>query len=416
MYKLNKNNTKVEVEVSIDNAEWEKGVDKVYESSKAKFNVVGFRKGHAPRKVIEKQYGDSVFFDDAIQYFIEKTLNEVLDENPELEPVSMPTTQFESYTVENGLKMKILFEIVPDFELCDYKGAEIEVHEAKATDADVDHQIHHLLEDNAKFESVEREVKVGDSAVIDFTGYIDGVAFEGGAGEDYALEIGSHSFIDTFEDQLVGHKKGDEVDVNVTFPENYHAEEFKGKKALFKVTIKDVREKTLPELTDKFIADTTEFETVEEYRKDAFAHIEDMKAKQMEDELQYNIRQYLLKNTKLEIPEVMVEGYIKQDIQRMEEALKMYGVSFEDYLVQTGSNIEEYMTNAKARTLTSIQARYLYRKVIEQNKIEVSAEELAKATEGVTDQNAIARKENELLLDKVFKVLKDSVKIKYVKD
>jgi len=148
--------------------------------------------------VIEKQYGDSVFFEDTVEYFVNATLNEVLNANPELEPVTMPSTKFENFTVENGLKMKIYFDIVPDFQLCNYKGVTFKVHSDKVTDHDIEHSIHHLLEDNAKFESVDREIKNGDSALIDFTGYIDNVPFEGGAAVDYPLEIGSHSFIDTF--------------------------------------------------------------------------------------------------------------------------------------------------------------------------------------------------------------------------
>lgn len=418
MFSLKKENTKVEISLTVDNKEWEEGVEKVYETSKSKFNVVGFRKGHAPRRVIEQQYGDSVFFEDTVEYFVNKTLNEVLVKNPELEPVTMPSTQFESFTVENGLKMKIMFEIVPDFKLCEYKGVTIKVHSNEVTDHDIEHQIHHLLEDNAKFETVDREIKNGDSAVIDFIGYIDDVPFDGGAAQDYPLEIGSHSFIDTFEDQLVGHKKGDNVDVNVTFPENYQAEEFKGKKALFKVVVKDVREKTLPEFDDKFVADTTEFETVEEYKKDLTAHIQDMKDKQMENEFEYNMREYLLANTNVEIPQVMVDNAVNEDINRMKDALAAYNVTLEDYLKQTGSSLEEYLKNANERTLKMIKTRYIYRKLLEENKIEVSAKELEDATKDMKtkDSHDLVRKENELLLDKLHAFLKKYNNLEIVKE
>lgn len=418
MFSLKKENTKVEISLTVDNKEWEEGVEKVYETSKSKFNVVGFRKGHAPRRVIEQQYGDSVFFEDTVEYFVNKTLNEVLVKNPELEPVTMPSTQFESFTVENGLKMKIMFEIVPDFKLCEYKGVTIKVHSNEVTDHDIEHQIHHLLEDNAKFETVDREIKNGDSAVIDFTGYIDDVPFDGGAAQDYPLEIGSHSFIDTFEGQLVGHKKGDNVDVNVTFPENYQAEEFKGKKALFKVVVKDVREKTLPEFDDKFVADTTEFETVEEYKKDLTAHIQDMKDKQMENEFEYNMREYLLANTNVEIPQVMVDNAVNEDMNRMKDALAAYNVTLEDYLKQTGSSLEEYLKNANERTLKMIKTRYIYRKLLEENKIEVSAKELEDATKDMKtkDSHDLVRKENELLLDKLHAFLKKYNNLEIVKE
>ena len=163
MYKIKKENTKVEVSLEVDAKEWETGVEKVYETSKAKFNVEGFRKGKAPRKVIEKTYGDSIFFEDTVEYFVNNAINEVVGKNPELEPVAMPTTKFESFTAESGLKMKVLWEIVPEFTLCEYKGKTFKVHDSKVTDHDIEHAIHHMLEDHAKFESVDRAVKMGPS-------------------------------------------------------------------------------------------------------------------------------------------------------------------------------------------------------------------------------------------------------------
>lgn len=415
MFKIKKEDTKVEVQMHIDSAEWEKGVEKVYETSKNKFNVVGFRKGHAPRKVIEKQFGDSVFFDDTVQYFLEKTLNEVLQQNPDLEPVAMPTSQFESFTADGGLKMKILFEIVPDFKLCQFKDIEIEVHEAKVQDKEVEHVIHHLLEDNAKFEAVDRAVKTGDSVVIDYTGYIDDKAFDGGAGKDYPLEIGSHSFIDNFEEQLIGHKKGDEVDVNVTFPDNYQAEEFQGKKALFKVTVKEVSEKILPEFNDKFVADTTEFETVEEYRNHTIAHIQDMKDKNLENELRNNFMEYMIKNTEVKIPDVMVDEYVEQDLSNLKKSLTMYGMTLEAYVNASGMKMEDFMKRSKERTLNSLKSRYIYRKLIEENDITLSKEEQEEIAGLKTEDEAI-RKENEILLDKLFAFVKENIKIKYIKE
>lgn len=416
MFELKKEKTKVEISLSIDNAEWEQGVQKVYEKTKDKFNVVGFRKGHAPRKVIEKQYGDSVFFEDTVEYFVNKTLDEVLYKNPDLEPVTMPKTQFDIYTVKDGLKMKIFFDIVPDFELCQYKGVKIEAHHSDVSEKEVDHEIHHILEEHAKYESVDRAAKKGDSLVIDFKGYIDGVAFEGGEAENYPLEIGSHTFIDNFEDQLIGHKKGEEVDVNVTFPEDYAAEEFKGKKALFKVTIKDVKEMTLPEFNDKFVSDTTEFETVDEYRKHISAHIQTMKDNQMDQEIEYNIREYLVKNTNVEIPQEMVDAQVESDLRRMRETLKGYGITLEDYLGQSGVTLEDYVKNAKIRTLNAIKTRYIYRKLIAENNIEVSAKELEEATKGMTDPHDVTRRENELLLEKLHKFLKENNNIEVIEE
>ncbi len=412
MFTLKKENTKVEIELTVSGQEWEDGVQKTYEQTKGRFNVEGFRKGHAPRRVIEKTYGDSVFFEDTVDFFVNKTLNDVLEQNPELEPVAMPTTKFESYTAQDGLKMKILFEIVPDFELCKYTGNEIKVHSAEVTEHEIEHQIHHLLEDNAKFESVDRPVKNGDIAVIDFMGFIDDKEFDGGSAQDYSLEIGSHSFIDTFEDQLVGHKKGENVDVNVTFPENYGAAEFQGKKATFKVTIKDVREMHLPELSDKFIADATEFESVEEYRKHTTAHIQDMKKNDQQEEYEYNIREYLLANTNVEIPDIMIANQVQGDIKNMRDMLKAYGMTLEQYIIQSGgTTLEDYENRIKERVLKNIKTRYIYRKIIDKENLEPSQEELDKATAGITEREEKIRKENEITLERLIKFLKDNNKM-----
>lgn len=415
MFKVKKEKSKVEIDLSVDAKEWEEGVERTYEATKGKFNIEGFRKGHAPRKVIEKTYGDSVFFEDTVDYFVNKALQDALRENPDLEPVAMPTTKFESFTIDAGLKMKIMFEIVPEFSLCNYKGQTFKVHDNKVTDHDIEHAVGHLLEDHAKFESVDRAVKVGDNALVDFTGYIDGVAFNGGAGQDYPLDIGSHTFIDTFEDQLVGHKKGEVVDVNVTFPDNYQADEFRGKKALFKVTIKDVREKVLPELNDKFIADTTEFETVEEYKKDLTAHIQDVKNSQQQSELEYVIQDYLLKNTTIEIPDVMVENEVHEELHRLTDALKAYNISVEDYLAQTGSNMEAYLKNSHQTTLERIKLRYIFRKLLDENKIGLTANEIKSAQKGAKDENDVVRKENEIILNKLFAMLRENNKIEIIK-
>ena len=215
MFKHEINGTKVIIDVKIDDKEWNEGVNKVYENTKSKFNVIGFTKGHAPKKVIEQQYGDDVFYEDTLDYFIRKSLNEFLNKNPKLEPVSYPNTKLGEYVVGDGISFTIEFDIMPEFKLPKYTGLEFTQESSKVLDKEIEHEIHHLLEDNATFNSVDRESKLGDQLIIDFVGSIDGVEFEGGRAENFPLELGSHSFIDTFEDQLVGKKKGENVDVNV---------------------------------------------------------------------------------------------------------------------------------------------------------------------------------------------------------
>lgn len=414
MYTLKKDKNNVEIEISIDNKTWEEGENKVYQATKSKFNVVGFRKGHAPKKVIEKQYGDSVFFDDTVNHFVNETIAEVLQENTDLEPIDSPHTHFQSYTKEGGLKMTVHFQIVPDFELCKYEGVELECPKFEATQEDVDAEIKHLLDDNAKYEHVDREVKMGDSVIIDYMGFFGDTAFDGGTAEDYPLEIGSKTFIDTFEEQLVGHKAGETVNVNVKFPDDYGAKDFQGKDATFKVTIKDVREKIVPELNDKFISDTTEFETVEEYRKHVFAHIQNMKEQQRESETQYVMRDYLIRNTEIEIPESMVETHIAGDIDRMIQTLKQFGMSFEEYIARTsGGNVEDFMKQMRETSYRGIKSRYIFNKIIREQNLDVTDEEVKKETQS-DNENEIIQAKNKILIKKLFDYLKKCFKIKYV--
>lgn len=413
-YKIEKTNVKISA--SISSKEWEEGVEKVYETSKSKFNVIGFRKGHAPKKVIEQQYGDNVFFDDTLEFFVRQTLNEFLNKNPKLEPVSYPRTTLESYTINDGIKFTIEFEIMPEFKLCKYTGLEFTKGSTKATEKEIDHEIHHLLEDNAKFESVDRESKMDDSVVIDFVGSIDGVEFEGGRAEDFPLTLGSRSFIDTFEDQLVGKKKGDKVDVNVKFPDDYPASEYAGKKALFKVTVKDVREKILPTLDDKFIADATEFETVDEYKKHVAEHIQSMKEKNEESKLENEILDYIVNNTEITVPKTLIDVEVEQNVKRLEDACKMYQMDIQDYLKSMNTTLDDYKKSCEERAVKNIKARYILREIIDENNIVAEPKEIEEKLATMPKKNEITDEdriyvENGILIDKIYAFLKANNKI-----
>ena len=416
MFKYNLDNANVKLDVVIDAKEWQDGEMKVYESTKAKFNVIGFRKGHAPKKVIEQQFGDNVFFDDTLDYFVRKTLNDFLMENPKLEPVSYPKVTFESYTIEAGAKFSISFEIVPEIKLCKYTGIEFKKKKVEVKDKEIDHEIHHLLEEHAKFESVERESKLGDSVVIDFVGSIDGVEFEGGKAENYPLELGSHSFIDTFEDQLVGKKKGDVVDVNVTFPKDYQAEEYAGKKALFKTTVKDVREKVLPTLDDKFISDATEFETVEEYKKSVKAHIQSMKEKNEETKLDGQILDYIIEHTDFTAPKALVDEEVEGNVEQLKNACKMYNTDMKAYLEMMGTTLDDYKKSCEERAKKNVKARFILREIIDENKIVAEPQEIEQKLKTMhlsgepTDHDRVYA-ENMILIEKVHALLKDKNKI-----
>lgn len=264
--KLEKNMVKLTIEASAE--EFDAAIEKAYQKNKGKINIQGFRKGHAPRAIIEKMYGVGVFYEDAANFVIPTAYEKAAKESG-LEIVSQP--EIDVVQIEKGKEFIFTATVAvkPEVTLGDYKGIEVEKQEIEVTEEEVNAELDRVREQNSRTINVEdRAVEDGDMTVIDFEGFVDGVAFEGGKGEDYALTIGSHTFIDTFEEQLIGAKIGEEKEVNVTFPTEYHAEALAGKPALFKVTVKGIKVKELPELDADFVQDVSEFETVEEYKED----------------------------------------------------------------------------------------------------------------------------------------------------
>lgn len=413
MFEVVKNNIKVELKIHIPADEWEKGVQAIYERTKGKYSVLGFRKGHAPRKVIEKEYGDGVFFDDTLNYFYEKTMQEAIAQNPALEPAVAPQLAFESFTVDDGLKIKVSYEVVGDFKLPKIDGVKIDVHSADVKDHEVESAIKHHLEESASFETVDREVKDGDIAVIDYVGSVDGVEFEGGKAENYNLEIGSHTFIDNFEEQLIGLKAGETKDVHVTFPKEYHAANLQNAKALFKVTVKEVKKKSLPELNDKFVADTTEFETVEEYRKSVKDNISKMKADSQHEEYLSNINKYLTDNTEIEFPKALLEDTYHRNFHAVEDRAQMFGMSTLDFVRNFGGSqtVEEFMKKSNENALMQLKLREIYVRMIDEFKLALSAEEEKEAIGDLKDEHQIADKLNRAQIDKIQKYLCEKMKM-----
>ena len=422
MYTIKQDKTNVTVTVSIDGKEWKDAEQKVYETTKGKFNVIGFRKGHAPKKVIEKQYGENVFFDDTLDYFLRTTMNEVLAKDPNLEPLSYQKTAIQSLNADGGVEFTLEFEIMPDFKLCKYTGLDFTKRSTKVTDEDIEHELDHLRQDSAKFNEVDRASKLGDSVVIDFVGSVDGEEFEGGRAEDYPLTLGSHSFIDNFEDQLVGKKKGETVKVEVTFPNEYPAENLAGKKADFFVTIKNVREKTLPKIDDKFISDATEYETLEEYKNHVSKHIQYMKEQEADTALKSDILKYVIENTEMLVPQSLIDYEVERDIHEIQEACKQYNMPLDTYLSAVGTTMEEIKDESAKRAVRGIKGRYINKKIIEENKITASDEEIEEklkelppmrhshAHEGADEDRIYA--ENSVVLDKVYQLLIDKNNIK----
>lgn len=381
--KLDKNMAKLTIEVSVE--DFEKAVEVAYQKNKGKIEVPGFRKGKVPRKMIEQMYGKEVFFEDAANEVIPEAYEKAYDECEE-EIVSAPkieVTQIEAgkpfiFTAEVALK--------PEVKLGKYKGIKVDKVAVEVTEEEVNEAIETERKNSARTVSVEdRPIQDGDTTVIDFEGFVDGVAFEGGKGENYPLTIGSHSFIDTFEEQLIGKSINDEVEVNVTFPEDYHAEELKGKPALFKVTIKEIKENQLPELDDEFAEEVSAYDTFAEYKESVKKNLEEKKEADAKNAKEEAVVEAIIADAEMEIPEAMVATQQRQMVDEFAQRLAMQGLSMEQYSQFTGMTAATMMEQVKPQAEKRIKSRLVLEAVVEAEKIEVSdaeyEEELAKMAE-----------------------------------
>ena len=342
--KLEKNMAKLTIEVSAD--EFSKALEDAYQKNKSKISVPGFRKGKVPKKMIEQMYGKGVFYEDAANALIPEAYEKALEECEET-IVSSPkinVTQIEEgksfiFTAEVALK--------PEVTLGQYKGVEVDKVEVSVTDEEVEADLKQQQENNSRTVVVERPVQDGDIAVIDYEGFIDGVAFEGGKGTNYNLTIGSHSFIGDFEEQLIGKNAGEACEVNVTFPEEYHASELAGKPAQFKVTVKEVKEKQLPELNDEFAGEVSEFETLAEYKEDIKKSLLAKKEADAKGAKEDAVIDAIVENAQMEIPDAMVETQQRQTIDEFGQRLQMQGLNLEQYFQFTGLTYEHMMEQVK---------------------------------------------------------------------
>lgn len=379
--KLEKNMVKLTIEASAE--ELDAAIEKAYQKNKGKISVQGFRKGKAPRAVIEKLYGASIFFEDAANALIPKAYDEAVKES-DLEIVSQPDINV--VQIEKGKPFIFTAEVAvkPEVTLGDYKGIEVEKIEVTVSDDEVNAELDRVREQNSRTITVEdRAIENNDIAIIDFEGFVDGKAFEGGKGTDYSLVIGSHSFIDTFEEQLVGKKTGEEVEVNVTFPEEYQAKELAGKPAMFKVTVKEIKVKELPELNDEFAQDVSEFETLEEYKADVKKNLEEKKYNAAMSAKEEAVVDTVIENATMEIPEAMIETQIRQMADDFARRIQQQGLSLEQYFQFTGMDAKKFLDSIRPQALKRIQSRLVLEAIVKAENIEVSEEELNKELEGM---------------------------------
>ena len=378
--KLEKNMAKLTIEVSAE--EFDKAIDKAYQKNKGKINIPGFRKGKAPRQMIEKMYGAGVFFEDAANIIIPEAYSKEVSECKDIEIVSQP--EIDVVQIEKGKPFIFTAEVAlkPEVELGKYTGIEVEVAAPEVKDEDVEAELKKAQEEQARTVPVEdRPVADGDMTVIDFEGFVDGTPFEGGKGTDYPLTIGSHSFIDTFEQQLIGKNIGEEVEVNVTFPEVYHSEELKGKPAMFKVTVKEIKVKELPELDDDFAQDVSDFDTLAEYKEDIRKKLVEKAEAAAKNEKEEKVIDAIIADAKMDIPEAMVATQGEQMLRDFAGRLSQQGLSFEQYMQFTGMTVEAMKEQMKPQALKRIQVRLVLEAIAAKEAFEVTEEDINKELE-----------------------------------
>ena len=396
--KLENNTAKLTIEVPAE--EFDKAIQTAYQKNKNKFNVPGFRKGKVPYAMVEKMYGAGVFYEEAANELTPDDYANAAVES-ELEIVARP--EINVTQIEKGKPFVFEAEVTlkPEIKLGKYKGVKVEAMDTTVTDEDVAAELDKVKEQNARLVAADdKAVEDGDQTTIDFEGFVDGVAFEGGKGEDYPLTIGSHSFIDTFEEQLIGKKVGEEVEVNVTFPEQYQAEELAGKPAMFKVTIKEIKVKEYPELDDDFAQDVSEFDTLDEYKADIKKNLEEKKAQEAEADKESKVIEAIVNDSEMDIPEKMIEAQSQQMVEEFAQNIAMQGISFDQYMQFTGTTVDQLTEQVKPQAEARVQSSLVLEAIVKAEKIEASDEEFDEEIKRMAERYQMeADKVNELLSD-----------------
>lgn len=371
---LEKNMAKLTVEVSAE--ELEKAIEQAYQKQKAQISVPGFRKGKVPRQMIEKMYGPGVFYEEAANTLIQDNYPSAVDESG-IDIVSRPAVDV--VQIEKGKPFIFTAEVAvkPEVTLGQYKGIEVTKVDTAVTDEEVDKELEEERNRNSRTITVtERPVEEGDTAVIDFEGFMDGVPFEGGKGENYSLEIGSHSFIDNFEEQLIGKNAGDELEVNVTFPEQYQAAELAGKPAVFKVKIHEIKTKELPELDDEFAQDVSEYDTLAEYREDLKQQLAEKKDSEAKRTKEDEAIKKIIEASSMEIPEAMIDTQCESMIDEFEQRIAQSGLSMEQYMQFSGMNLAQLKDQVRPDAITRIQSSLVLEQIVKEEEIVASDEEI----------------------------------------
>lgn len=367
---------KYELEIEISAEDFEAAIEKAYLKARKNIAMPGFRKGKAPRKLIEKEYGEQVFFEDAVNLLYAPVVNGAVEESG-LELVTRPEVEVTEISKENGVKLKATCITKPEVEVKDYKGIEVEKVVNPVTDEDINKQLDALREKNVTVETVDdRAAENGDDVVIDFEGFKDDVAFEGGKAEDFTLSLGSGQFIPGFEDQIVGHNAGEDFDINLTFPDEYQVKELAGAPAVFKIKLKSISKKVMPELDDDMVKDSTEFDTVDEYKADVKKKLEEANEKHADSEVEAKIFDKVIENMTAEIPQVMFDNRVNEMISELEQRLAPQGISLDLYMQYTGQTIDTVKKAYAEQAEKQVKLRLALEKIAKLENIEVTEDEL----------------------------------------
>ncbi len=375
----------VKFSLEIEATAFEEAIQKAYQKNKSKFNIQGFRKGKATRAMIEKLYGEAVFYDEAIDIVFPKAYSDAIKELA-LEVIDRPSIDIDSIGKGRNLVMTVEVQVKPEIKLGEYKGLEVTKVESEVTDEDVEHEIGHVLEKHARLVAVEdRPVKEGDIILLNFEGKVDGVPFEGGKAENYELVVGSKSFIPGFEEQLVGLSIGEEKDIEVVFPEEYHSEELAGKPAVFSVKVNEIKEKQLPEVDNDFVTEATEFETVEEWRKDIADKMKDAKAEFAQNTMKNEVVSKLTDIVEVEVPAVMIENEIDAMMRDFEQNLSYQGLNLDQYFLYSGTSRDDLAENMREDAEKRVKIGLALEKIAKEENIVATEEDFEQEYQKMAD-------------------------------
>lgn len=420
-----KENGIFEATVSLDSKEWQDSLNSAYEKNKGKFNIPGFRKGHAPRNIIEKSYGEGAFVNEALDEVYYKAYTQILREHEEIRPIDAPKLEIKKLD-NTGVDLVLSIPCVPEFTLAKYKGLTFEKKKAEITDKDVEEEINKELLRASRLVETNKPVKNDDFVTLDFDGYIDGKQFDGGKAENYQLKIGSKSFIDNFEDQLIGLNIGDKKDVVVTFPKDYHQKDLANKVATFKVEIKNIRERVMPILNEEFVSNSTEFDDVDKYKENIRSRLIKETDERNELELDNDILDKVIDDTELTVPDVIVEEEFNRQMNGMTTQMQYQGIKLEDYVNYIGKTMEQFKEEVKNNSRRNVKGRLVLEKLIRDEHLDViekdidqKIEEMAKNTGKTLEEfkkqvnnDMINHIANEILMKKLVEFLRNNNEIK----